>query len=294
MDKVKLLYEKYCEMLRYMPEVKPMTQERFSARIPVWLEKLSCVEDEGGFLYYDLTRSGDRCSCRIPLYGCCADQEKTAVKLFQRLAQRVSAEGTCDYQVHLFRHDEEVLNAFRMMQFCTMSEKCIKPLRDPCGQNSPGIVIRPVLKDELARRWQEVWKAVRQILLHLQESPVFYPCNEFTEEVYKQFLFSDDTEVIAAFDGDHIVGIIEWNKESDTFIGGEHSVNVGEIYVYPSYRDKKLSKALLAAAESRAKAAGYDYMWVEHGTANPNARGFWNRYFEPYEYVLVRTIVPVR
>ena len=35
---------------------------------------------------------------------------------------------------------------------------------------------------------------------------------------------------------------------------------------------------------------GYKCMWVEHGTANPNARGFWNKYFLPYQYELVRTI----
>lgn len=31
-------------------------------------------------------------------------------------------------------------------------------------------------------------------------------------------------------------------------------------------------------------------MWVEHGTANPNARGFWKKYFKTYQYELVRTI----
>ncbi len=27
-----------------------------------------------------------------------------------------------------------------------------------------------------------------------------------------------------------------------------------------------------------------------HGTANPNARGFWNKYFMTYQYEFVRTI----
>lgn len=37
-------------------------------------------------------------------------------------------------------------------------------------------------------------------------------------------------------------------------------------------------------------AAGYKYMWVEHGTANPNARGFWNKYFTTCHYELVRRV----
>lgn len=71
---------------------------------------------------------------------------------------------------------------------------------------------------------------------------------------------------------------------------GENSVNVGEIYVMPQYRGTKLSEQLLNMAIKRAKQAGYVYMWVEHGTANPNARGFWNKYFETYQYELTRVV----
>lgn len=35
-------------------------------------------------------------------------------------------------------------------------------------------------------------------------------------------------------------------------------------------------------------------MWVEHGTANPNARGFWNKYFDTYRYELIREIKNTR
>lgn len=51
-----------------------------------------------------------------------------------------------------------------------------------------------------------------------------------------------------------------------------------------------LAEALLRYVEARAKCEGAEYMWVQHGTANPNARGFWNKYFSTYEYELVRTI----
>lgn len=56
------------------------------------------------------------------------------------------------------------------------------------------------------------------------------------------------------------------------------------------YRGAGLARELLQYAQARAKHEGAEYMWVEHGTANPNARGFWNKYFSTYEYELVRTI----
>jgi ribosomal protein S18 acetylase RimI-like enzyme len=97
--------------------------------------------------------------------------------------------------------------------------------------------------------------------------------------------------LIAAFYGRSLVGIIEWNLEEDSFMFGKRkSVNVGEVYVKPSLRGSGLVKALLNTAENRAMNAGFEYMWVEHGTANPNARGFWNKYFQTYQYELVRTV----
>lgn len=90
------------------------------------------------------------------------------------------------------------------------------------------------------------------------------------------------------------MGIIEWNHEENDFLEGKlNSVNVGEIYVYPEYRGTGLSETILRFAEKRALEEGYNYMWVEHGTANPNARGFWNKYFMPYQYELVRMIKPI-
>ena len=100
----------------------------------------------------------------------------------------------------------------------------------------------------------------------------------------------DDTELIGAFHNNEMIGMIEWNKENDLLFGGGKSANVGEIFVYPTYRGTKLSEELLHMAGKRAKEEGFDYLWVEHGTANPNARGFWNKYFETHQYELVRTI----
>lgn len=92
-----------------------------------------------------------------------------------------------------------------------------------------------------------------------------------------------------------MVGIIQWNHEPDEFVcGSEKSVNVGEAYVIPQYRGTGLARKLLEFAENRARRNGAIYMWVEHGTANPNARGFWNKYFDTYRYELIREIKNTR
>lgn len=51
-----------------------------------------------------------------------------------------------------------------------------------------------------------------------------------------------------------------------------------------------VAQALLHLLEADLRAAGVEYEWVEHGTANPTARGFWNKYFETVEYEFIREI----
>lgn len=193
--------------------------------------------------------------------------------------------------MHLYAHDFSSINAFHLMQFGTMAEKSVRKLSGAVVSAMPAYEIRPLAKAEIENRWQEIWYLTRAIVAHLQKSPVFYPGTEFTESVYHDFFMDGATELLAAFHGDEMVGIIEWNREPNAFLCGDRmSVNVGEVYVVPAHRGTPLSAALLAKAEARAKAAGAAFMWVEHGTANPNARGFWNKYFQTYEYELVRTI----
>lgn len=63
-----------------------------------------------------------------------------------------------------------------------------------------------------------------------------------------------------------------------------------KFYVNPKYRGFGLAEKLLRFSEQIAIAKGYKYMWDEHGTANPNARGFWKKHFQTYSYELIRTI----
>ncbi len=294
MDKIALLYKKYNDQLRNMESFERMTKEKFCSFVSEALSGLDYVEiDESGnygIMYFEYRKNEDRNYCYIPVYGYYSDSEKMTVKLFQKLAKQIACDGSCKFLVHLYSCDTTSIQSFHFMQFGTILEKCIKKINVFSETAVPGFTIRALTKTETESRWKEIWHAINQVILHLQESPVFYPGVEFTEEVYRDFFMSDDVELIAAFRGEEIIGIIEWNLEDNLLMCGKNSVNVGEIYVSPLFRDKKISKALLETAEKRAKAAGFNYMWVEHGTANPNARGFWNRYFETYQYELMRII----
>ena len=264
MDRYDCLYEKYRSQMSTVISDGLAAREEFQARFASKLEGMHLIELNSsnageGFLYY-VQWTDEVTHCYVPVYGYFAESEKTMVKLFQKLADTVVNGGVCDFSIHLYSGDTACISAFHMMQFGNMSEKCVKLLesKDITG----GMLdIRVLEKEEIERHWKEIWDATENIVKHLRCSPVFYPGNEFTEEVYHDYYTSDSLELIAAYDNGN-----------------------------PAYRGTGLAEKLLGFAELRAISEGYRYMWVEHGTANPNARGFWNKYFTTYQYELVRRI----
>ncbi len=65
---------------------------------------------------------------------------------------------------------------------------------------------------------------------------------------------------------------------------------MGDVYVIPEYRGSMVAQSMLNYLSNSLAREGVQRLWVEHGTANPNARGFWNKYFIPYTYTMIRDI----
>lgn len=289
-----LLYEKYRKQGEALTFRRVMEEEAFCGFLKEALRGMSCIRIEDGgeeaFLYYRMEENGGELSCYVPVYGYYAAGERAAVRLFTALAEKVVDGRSCHFSVNLYRNDTESIRTFVMMQFGIMSLKAVGKA-EPSEETETGFSVKAFTKQEIIENWGRIWELTHEIVLHLQRSPVFYPGDEFTEDVYRAFYLDEGTEVLGAFDEGKLIDIIEWNRENDRLYGGEGSANAGEVYVEPAYRGRKIAEKLLYCAGKRAHDAGYEYLWVEHGTANPNARGFWDRYFEPYSYEMVREVL---
>ena len=81
------------------------------------------------------------------------------------------------------------------------------------------------------------------------------------------------------------------SKNGNSFIT-DHSdyYNVGDIYVKRRYRGQLIAQKLLQHVNDVLRHEGISHLWVEHGTANPIARRFWNKYFTIYSYTSIRDI----
>jgi GNAT superfamily N-acetyltransferase len=62
-----------------------------------------------------------------------------------------------------------------------------------------------------------------------------------------------------------------------TFAEDDTTAELKRMYVAPQYRGLGIAKALLGAVEDAARAAGRKRMWLETGTAQPEAIGLYER-----------------
>ena len=294
---IEKLYEKYMLERSNNPVLEDIAFEIFKVKINDKLSDMNsiCIDDgvnEQGILYYSLWNKNGIQACNVPVYGYYASSEKTLSKLFCKLSDEVITNGDAQFQINIYAHDYQTLKLFSMMQFGYIYEQGRLEITDYPYNFNDAYTIRTLAKDEIEKRWDEIWKMTDEIIKHLKQAPVFYPGYEFTEQVYKEFFMDSETNLHIALSKDNkIIGMIESNGESDMFaFQNTKSVNIGEVYVMPEYRGSSLSRDLLHFVIDYEKKKGAGYLWVGHGTANPNARGFWNKYFKTYQYELVRKI----
>lgn len=285
------LYEKYrAEFAPRSGEIL-LTAAEFDKRFGEKRQHMESVEIENeGVLFYRTWEEDDRQVCVIPSWGYYASSEKMLIRLFSRLSEKLLARNSTRFEAHFYAHDAEAQRTFAMMQFGYQAETGIFPVGQSVLRADPAVTIRTLAKEEISAEWGAIWLMTSSILRHLQSAPVFYPCREFSEEGYREFFLDGETHLHVAYDNTgNPIGMIETNEEESSVLG-VRSANVGEIYVLPDRRGSGLSDALLAGAASFEAARGVRYLWVEHGTANPNAREFWGRYFDSYEYEMDRFI----
>ena len=92
-------------------------------------------------------------------------------------------------------------------------------------------------------------------------------------------------------DAQQIIGIVDASRFGNCFANSDAvTANVGDLFVEPAYRGKRIAQGLLQYVSDVLMEDEYKRLWVEHGTVNPNALRFWSKYFTPFIYQLTRSI----
>ncbi|WP_167958049.1 GNAT family N-acetyltransferase [Anaerosporobacter faecicola] len=305
MDQEKVIaiaYTKYLEEYTYAKWLPLCSEEEFMMQMKENMGDVKgyvCIEKGEilGYLLYSRFQGDSGVTwCMSPVWGYGAigeRKEQILSRLFEQIAGEECTKNKVHFEIKLYAHDEKAIRLFSYLQFGMQCEEGIRSTNQTIPVEGK-VTVCELTKQEIKSRWQEIWELVDVLINHLRKSPVFYPGEEFTEELYKDFFLNNTTHVYAAKNKESLLGLIEVNEEESRLFGvGKKGVNVGDIIVKEEYRGTSVAKQLLETVNVQLREQKIAYMWVEHGTANPNARGFWDKYFHTYCYAMIRDIDPV-
>lgn len=233
-----------------------------------------------------------------PLYGYGIrnrDRGKVMGHLFQATAAELCEKFGQSLRINIYAHDSDVLNMYIMSAFSMDTTDVIRNtyIRIPSADMND-FIFAELDKTQVLEYRTDVIELYRNLINHLRVSPIFYHCNGFLpiEDRFEDFL-SEDMRIFAAFHNNQLVGMIDSEPTDIEFAQTDaQAIGMGDVFIKSNYRGRGLGAALLAFANNKIKESGIERVFVTHGTINPTARGFWDKYFVNYAYTMTRKIDP--
>ncbi len=125
---------------------------------------------------------------------------------------------------------------------------------------------------------------------YLSTSPMFMP-NMEDPAIYDEWVSDDERRIFAMYDGDEPVGFVCAKPDAENYISSCGEVaNMCGFYVLPEYRRHHVAEQLVSFLAETFVKEGYKKIGVDYETINPSALRFYNKFFTPYTYTLVRRI----
>lgn len=234
----------------------------------------------------------------IPTFGLGIQSGCDRVTVAQRLLKKhleveLSEKVKTRYEIKVFENDSELVNALFYEQFGLISLEGIKKIESGILTENDGLTYRKRSTEEIIKEQKEILALYHELVLHLQQAPVFYKGEEFTDENFVEYILMEESRFYAAHDRNELIGILVASRNEDPIFIDANLYSVGDIYVKPKFRQSGIAKRLLDFAESDLLNSGMEWLHVDHGTANINARLFWDRYFEKVIFSMIRDIEPI-
>ncbi|TWH78361.1 GNAT family N-acetyltransferase [Sedimentibacter saalensis] len=220
------------------------------------------------------------------------DRGKIASLLFQYASENLIKLNVRNFEVKVYSHDKEVISSFVLNQFGILCTDAIKNIDTPfCDTNTYILKYSELTKHDILLHRESLLKLWRSLAKHLQASPTYYYGEEFTDDAYWEYINDVNTRLFVAMDEGEIIGILDASCDGNCFANSDkYTINVGDLYLKSAYRGKNIAQELLQYVSNVLKKKNYKRLWVEHGTTNPNAQRFWDRYFSRFTYTLTRNI----
>lgn len=220
------------------------------------------------------------------------NRERIYSLMYQAAAVKWVKAGIRSHAIALYTHDIEAVSSFFGNGFGLRCADAIRSLEDiPVTEDTENAVDAELEYCELPReKWGELLDFHNKLIKHLGKSPTFMHFEKIdTEELYRRT--SGDVRYFAAKVDGKYAAYIKIADAGENFATEDKSmINICGAYCSPSYRGTGIYQNLLSHLMTLLKKEGYQLLGVDFESINPNARGFWSKYFTEYTHSVVRRI----
>ncbi|MBT3318866.1 MAG: GNAT family N-acetyltransferase [Clostridia bacterium] len=217
------------------------------------------------------------------------NRAKIYSRLYQAASEKWVTQKALIHSVTLYSHDETAKHSF----FNNVFGACVMYAAMDISK-SPNIRKCDNERYELCEltpeRFGEVLPLQNKLLSHLRQAPVFLPYEKITQERFATF---KGKRYFAALEDNQIIAYLRTQENAENFVTCDAgTVNITGAYMYPEHRGAGVYTGLLSFVVDTMRAEGYERISVDFETYNPNALGFWTKYFTPYTTSVTRSIEP--
>lgn len=227
----------------------------------------------------------------IHAHGVIGEQrDRIYSRLYEAAAKKWVRDGIASHGIAIYAHDKAAIQSFFYNGF---GVRCIDAIRslEEIPVIVSGIQERSLEYVEVPRDdWGMLTKLHDELVAHLGSSPMFMKYSFQNDEMFYRNASEDTRYFGVKVNGDYIA-YVKIDKEGETFASCDNSMrNICGAYCFPEYRGQGIYRNLIAYLVSTLKKEGYQRLGVDCESFNPNARGFWLKYFTAYTNSVVRRV----
>lgn len=207
--------------------------------------------------------------------------------LYEKAAENWCEEKYLSHVITLFSSDEELLETWFWLGF---GNRCVDSIREVSKiyVENDGIEIIKANESDI-KDIENIYDRNNEYFL---KSPLFMPSNNKISilDLYK-WMKNKNHHLWIAYKNNEAIGYMKIQPKGESFISLHDSVmNITGAYVDEEYRNIKTGKILLSEIQKWLLKNGYKYCGVDFESFNILGSRFWNKYFTPYTFSLVRRI----
>ncbi|WP_105615820.1 GNAT family N-acetyltransferase [Vallitalea okinawensis] len=227
-----------------------------------------------------------------PIHGHGAIKDNRAyiyAMLYQKAAKIWVEQDILNHGIAIYAHNQVAINTFFQNGFGMRCVDAITSINNDkiVYEVIPNVEIKEIGIDEVP----SLIDLNNELDLHLNSSPIFIPVQLLNSRKLIEKSISRHSRFFTATIQNKVIGYLEIKPSGETFIDDDHeTMHICGAYIYPQYRGTGIYKNLIAYMIEKLKKENYKRCGVDFESINPNANGFWLKYFSPYTYSLVRRI----